>query len=210
MLNTNADQVDLVSKTISLSRKLVRNLLCDHLHHISAHLLNLKRTNIKQTTSGQRKYSVDAANVMQVFYKKSPANHRFLFSLSRLGWGVLCVAGGGAYYFAKRQVNADRASRYEADMKRKARIQSLEPVAPIDSSSPRSKNNNSKKKKSNKRDGGADEEGRDYAGSPSAEASEDAAPVGHSPDTEQQRVIMERSKYEAAEPYRSRKGNRLS
>lgn len=51
--------------------------------------------------------------------------------------------------------------------------------------------------------------GQDFAGSPSAEASDDAAPVAHVPETEQQNV-RERSKYEAAEPYRSRKGNRLS
>lgn len=122
------------------------------------------------------------------------ANHAII----RLGWGVLCVAGGGAYYFAKRSINADRASRHEADMKRKARFQNLEPVAPVDSS-PRTK-----RKKSP-----ANGEGQDHVGSPSAEASEDAAPVGHAPETEQQQ-IRERSKYEAAEPYRSRKGDRFS
>jgi hypothetical protein len=83
-------------------------------------------------------------------------------------------------------------------MKRKARFSNLEPVAPIDNSL------KSKKKKSI-----LSEEGQDYAGNPSAEASEDAAPVGHAPETEQQK-IRERSKYEAAEPYRSRKGDRFS
>jgi Domain of unknown function (DUF4748) len=109
------------------------------------------------------------------------------------------VAGGGAYYFAKKQINADRASRHQEEMKRKARFQNLEPVAPI-TSSPKLK----KKKKSI-----SSEEGQDYAGNPSAEASEDAAPVGHAPETEQQK-IRERSKYEAAAPYRSRKGDRFS
>jgi len=111
---------------------------------------------------------------------------------------VLGLAGGGAYYFAKKQINADRASRYEAEMTRKARFQNLEPVAPVDSSP------KTKKKKSTQN--GKDQ---DYAGNPSAEASEDAAPVGHVPETEQQK-IRERSKYEAAEPYRSRKGDRFS
>jgi hypothetical protein len=83
-------------------------------------------------------------------------------------------------------------------MKRKARFQNLEPVAPIDSSP--------KPKRKKQVENG---EGQDYAGSPSAEASEDAAPVGHAPETEQQK-IRERSKYEAAEPYRSRKGDRFS
>ena len=99
----------------------------------------------------------------------------------RLGWCVLGVAGGGAYYFAKKSVNADRASRHEADMKRKARYQNLEPVIPTDSPS------RPKKKKAK-----ADDEGLDYAGNPSAEASEDAAPVAHAPETEQQK-IRERS-----------------
>jgi len=27
------------------------------------------------------------------------------------GWGLLCLAGGGAYYFAKRSINADREER---------------------------------------------------------------------------------------------------
>ena len=51
--------------------------------------------------------------------------------------------------------------------------------------------------------------GLDHAGSPSEEISQDAAPVGHAPENDGQRV-RERSKYEAAEPYRSRKGDRFS
>jgi len=51
--------------------------------------------------------------------------------------------------------------------------------------------------------------GLDHAGSPSEEASEDVAAVGHSPETMDQK-IRERSKYEAAEPYRSKKGDRFS
>lgn len=51
--------------------------------------------------------------------------------------------------------------------------------------------------------------GLDHAGSPSSEISEDAAPVGHAPVDDSQKM-RERSKYEAAEPYRSRKGDRFS
>jgi len=50
--------------------------------------------------------------------------------------------------------------------------------------------------------------GLDHAGSPSSEISEDAAPVGHAPVDNDQRV-RERSKYEG-EPYRSKKGDRFS
>lgn len=35
------------------------------------------------------------------------------------------VAGGGAYYFAKRSVNADRAARHEADMKKRQMLRNL-------------------------------------------------------------------------------------
>ena len=51
--------------------------------------------------------------------------------------------------------------------------------------------------------------GLDHAGSPSSEISQDVAPVGHAPETEGQQVV-ERSKYEAAAPYRSKKGDRFS
>lgn len=83
-------------------------------------------------------------------------------------------------------------------MKKKARLQNLEPVAPVDSSL-----------KIKRKISPANGKVQDHVGSPSAEASEDAAPVGHAPETEQQQ-IRERSKYEAAEPYRSRKGDRFS
>nr|KMM67562.1 hypothetical protein CPAG_03896 [Coccidioides posadasii RMSCC 3488] len=36
-----------------------------------------------------------------------------------IGWGSLCVAGAGAYYFAKRSINADRLSRHEAAQRAK-------------------------------------------------------------------------------------------
>lgn len=51
--------------------------------------------------------------------------------------------------------------------------------------------------------------GLDHAGSPSSEISEDAAPVGHAPINNEQKM-REKSKYEAAEPYRSKKGDRFS
>ena len=49
----------------------------------------------------------------------------------------------------------------------------------------------------------------DHAGSPSQEASLDPAPTRHAPETEGQRVA-EKSKYEAAVPFRARKGDRFS
>ncbi len=49
----------------------------------------------------------------------------------------------------------------------------------------------------------------DHSGSPSQEATSDPAPTRHAPESEGQRV-REKSKYEATEPYRSKKGDRFS
>ncbi|KAK4127524.1 hypothetical protein N657DRAFT_589859 [Parathielavia appendiculata] len=122
-----------------------------------------------------------------------------------LGWGSLCVAGGAAYYFAKQSINADRQSRLEEQRKKKAMVESLEysqnvPTRPLSSATM-----------------GGSETGianggparLDPAGSPSQESSNDPAPTRHAPATEGQRVV-EKSKYEAAAPFRSPKGDRFS
>lgn len=49
----------------------------------------------------------------------------------------------------------------------------------------------------------------DDASNPSQEASHDPAPTRHEPVEERQRVV-EKSKYEASDVYRSRKGDRFS
>lgn len=122
------------------------------------------------------------------------------------GWGVLCVAGGGAYYFAKKQVNADRQSRYEEELKKKSRLAKLEsPGYMRDDYTPKKK----KTSTSDSESSANNHKGLDHAGSPSSEISEDAAPVGHAPINNEQRM-REKSKYEAAEPYRSKKGDRFS
>ena len=56
------------------------------------------------------------------------------------------------------------------------------------------------------REGGGAE---DLAARPSSEASQDPAPTRHAPETVGQQV-GEKSKYEASEPWRSRKGDRFS
>ncbi|KAI9847969.1 MAG: hypothetical protein M1837_001486 [Sclerophora amabilis] len=91
-----------------------------------------------------------------------------------------------------RSINADRDARHEAEMKRRRVTQSLEYQAPSKSSM----------KQHGNREG-------DFAGSPSQEASDDPAPTRHAPENERQRV-KEKSKYEASEPYRSKKGDRFS
>ncbi|MCJ1467282.1 hypothetical protein MMC07_005906 [Pseudocyphellaria aurata] len=98
------------------------------------------------------------------------------------GWGALAVAGGGAYYFAKRSVNADRKARHEADMKRRRLADSLEASA---------RQSNHKESHRN-----------------TSEASHDPNSTKH-PENDRPRV-QEKSKYEASEPYRAKRGDRFS
>lgn len=110
-----------------------------------------------------------------------------------MGWGVLCAAGGGAYYFAKQGINADRAAKLEEARRKKAMIAELESMEYSGKST--SSNGTSPR--------------TDSAGSPSQEASQDPAPTRHAPATEGQRVI-EKSKYESSVPFKSPKGDRFS
>lgn len=101
------------------------------------------------------------------------------------------LAGGGAYYFAKRSVNAERKARHEAELKRRRLSESLE------FSSRQPTNNDSYRRT----DG--------HAGIPSSEVSLDPAPTMHAPEKDVKKP-RERSKYEASEPFRARKGDRFS
>ncbi|KAK4114530.1 hypothetical protein N656DRAFT_843273 [Canariomyces notabilis] len=116
------------------------------------------------------------------------------------------MSGGAAYYFAKRQINADRQARLEDQRKKKTMIDSLEysqnvPSRPFSSATM----------------GGTDPgvalnggpPRTDPVGSPSQESSSDPAPTRHAPATEGQRVL-EKSKYESSTPFRSPKGDRFS
>ncbi|CAJ2508122.1 Uu.00g093080.m01.CDS01 [Anthostomella pinea] len=127
-----------------------------------------------------------------------------------LGWGSLCVAGGGAYYFAKKSINADRAARFEESQRKKRMVDSLEysnnvPSRPMSASAMGGSIGSSASG-----NGGNGTPARDdTAGSPSQEASYDPAPTRHAPATEGQRVV-EKSKYESNQPFRSPKGDRFS
>lgn len=117
------------------------------------------------------------------------------------------AAGGAAYVFAKKSINADRQSRLEQQRKKKDMMESMEygsnvPSRPLSSSamggSAMSGNGNN---------GGPAR--TDTAGSPSQESNTDPAPTRHAPTTEGQRVL-EKSKYESTVPFRSPKGDRFS
>ncbi|KAJ4330533.1 hypothetical protein N0V95_010040, partial [Ascochyta clinopodiicola] len=157
--------------------------------------------------------------------RDSPRSGMFAY-----GWATLIAAGGGAYYFAKKSINADRASKAEADRQKRARQFQLEqshglhgastPSAAGTSSNPTispnavvSSNTTSPLSSSDKQstaagirrqDRGGD--GGDGAGNPSMQASVDPAATRHAPQVEG----GEKSKYEASDVYRTRKGDRFS
>lgn len=135
------------------------------------------------------------------------------------GWGTLIVAGGGAYYFAKKSINADRARKAELDHQKRLAQYQLEqahftPPPPTSSSSaPKSVTSELGKKRGEldrkEREDKDWHVGQDEASNPSAEASQDPAPTRHAPEDEGQKM-KEKSKYEASDVYRSRKGDRFS
>ena len=106
---------------------------------------------------------------------------------------VSLSAGGGAYVFAKRSVNAEKQARQEEELKRRRLKDSLD--AEFYSKPP--KLNHSHRKTS------------DHASSPSKEASSDPAPSEHPVDNGAQNSADE-NKYVATKPYRSKRGDRFS
>jgi hypothetical protein len=148
------------------------------------------------------------------------------------GWGTLIVAGGGAYYFAKRSINADRAAKADIDRQKRIRVFQLEQEALNSHTSHQNHSSSSDHNQTSQTEkllnaapqsgmgskagagsgiagspgygGGADE-----SGNPSMQASHDPAPTRHEPVDKEQRA-REKSKYEASDVYRSRKGDRFS
>ncbi|CAD6592235.1 MAG: hypothetical protein ASARMPRED_006127 [Alectoria sarmentosa] len=110
-----------------------------------------------------------------------------------IGWGTLIVAGGGAYVFAKRSVNADKKARHEEDMKRRRLKDALD--AEFYAKPPSPKQGQKKQ--------------HDHANSPSTEASHDHAPTEHPLENGGDQAQGE-GKYVATKPYKSKKGDRFS
>ena len=106
------------------------------------------------------------------------------------GWAVLIVAGGGSYYFAKRSINADREERAAAEEKRRqaqVRLRANETVS---------------RDAAMRGPGGSS---RKEDRTPSKETASNQAPTNASSEGR-----SKRSEYEAADPFRSKKGDRFS
>ncbi|KAF2725167.1 hypothetical protein K431DRAFT_239180 [Polychaeton citri CBS 116435] len=102
------------------------------------------------------------------------------------GWAWLIVAGGGAYYYAKKSVNRDREERAMTDQRRRAAQQKLRDMEYYEQSQA------SKTRPGGSRPSIAKAEGQD------------PAPVEHGQES------PPRGKFETADPFRSRKGDRFS
>ena len=120
------------------------------------------------------------------------AGRRLVVSLNGYILAHSPVAGGGAYYFAKKSIDSDKKARFEAQQRRRQLATSLEESSYM------------KPTPSHRKDF---HKGNDHSGSPSGEASSDPAPTSHGNTNPAPR---ERSKYEPKEPFRSKKGDRFS
>lgn len=102
-----------------------------------------------------------------------------------IGLGVLCLAGGGSYYFAKRSINADRAERAMAQEQRRQERERLR----MSATAPKDTSMNEAKKRA-----------------PNAEKlnNGDPAPVEHVQSPQQE------SEWEQKGVFRSKKGDRFS
>ncbi|EER41118.1 conserved hypothetical protein [Histoplasma capsulatum H143] len=125
------------------------------------------------------------------------------------GWAgapSVSVPGGGAYYFAKKSINADRAHRHEEAQRRKEEALRRENSVKSPSSIAPSMTMPQKSSPSAGRANFSPQ--ADDTGNPSREAGHDPAATRHEPETLAEK-IDEKGKYEAAEAYTSRKGNRF-
>jgi hypothetical protein len=136
------------------------------------------------------------------------------------GWATLIVAGGGAYFFAKRSINAERAAKAEVDRQKRIRVFQLEqehlnnPNHSSQSTTSRLVNAAPHNPTQNGAGSGIAGSpgyggGADESGNPSMQANMDPAPTRHEPVDAEARA-REKSKYEASDVYRSRKGDRFS
>lgn len=114
------------------------------------------------------------------------------------------AAGAGAYFFAKRSVNADRKARHEEDEKRRRRVQALEHGAMFATTQQQQE----APRKNEQRRTTADNKQKDVGNKGiSGSLAPPPEPDGGGQTTT---TGMDKSKYEAREPFRAKKGDRFS
>ncbi|RMZ68284.1 SET domain-containing [Pyrenophora seminiperda CCB06] len=106
-----------------------------------------------------------------------------------------------------RSINADRAQKAELDRQKRAHIYELEQG--LHQSGPTTTPLNPTARAGSTQGGATTTGGGGTENNPSVQASQDPAATRHAPEDEAQRA-GEKSKYEASEVYRSRKGDRFS
>ncbi|EPS39922.1 hypothetical protein H072_6306 [Dactylellina haptotyla CBS 200.50] len=104
-----------------------------------------------------------------------------------IGWGSLIVGGGAAYYFAKQSIDAERREKHYQRILAQRRNEELEARGHASAST---------------------ESARDHLAAQLSEVQE-PAPTRHTPDDEEERVNS-KSKFEASQPYKARRGDRFS
>ncbi|KAK5137791.1 hypothetical protein LTR08_007363 [Meristemomyces frigidus] len=115
------------------------------------------------------------------------------------GWGVLVLAGGGSYYFAKRSINADRESRAQDVERRRQEREGARIHRAVESKSSATPTGLSNAKRREV-----------VAGHENPSPSHKEAVGEPAPVTNTQEEMASKGKYEASEPFRSRKGDRFS
>ncbi|KAK4544159.1 hypothetical protein LTR36_004369 [Oleoguttula mirabilis] len=116
------------------------------------------------------------------------------------GWGILCLAGGGSYYFAKRSINADREARaQDVENRRQHRVR-----VPVHEEAHSRASAGTTGPSSTKRKAAVTHDADNPSPNGHAAAG-DPAPVTH-----EQKEMAAKGKYEAAQPFRSTKGDRFS
>jgi hypothetical protein len=205
-------------------------LIGNHEHSAPARSVSPRSSQLTARRSSRSSTSLSSSQFLptaqqtiaqQTIAQQTIAQHIATNSPRSYGWATLIAAGGGAYYFAKKSINADRAAKADADRQKRARQFQLEqahglhggsPASNATSSSPTvspnavvSANTAAPRSVGDKGAVAGQIRREDETTSPSVQANSDPAATRHAPEKE-----GEKSKYEASDVFRSRKGDRFS
>ena len=134
-------------------------------------------------------------SILQVFQPLLDAHHSSSqISSVWYGWGFLICVGAGSYYFAKQSIKTDRAQRQAFENERRMNVNRRLAISEAEA------DRRAAERGSTKAEAPQEGEGGGASGSGSIQG---AAGAGGE-------HAKEKSRFEAREPYRSPKGDRLS